>query len=291
MDSFNTRSFSALIHIPRLDIEDENLELMSGNLIRPDPRMIYDLDEDWIRESFLEKSRPIFFLYNHTELSKKSEFAQRSSYAHILYKLQQKVDIFIFVLVSVTGAELISTCNSTSYIIDVDMSLISAHVGQFGRNLINHNPAPIKISDEYIKLAIQISILWSQYFEQKKIDVNLLSGFYALESLCFSSLYPVFKCLPIVTSLENLLIPDVKSGIQKALQNEVTVVLGESACEEDMILIKRAYNLRSRIIHGDSKKILNNDDFRDIYHEMRILFGKVLLMRISNKISSLVNHA
>jgi len=289
MDSFSYQNTAAVIHIPRLDIDDEDYELLSGRLIRPDPRKIYDLDENWIRESFLEKSRPVFFFYNNFERKKTHKIVAKVEIATTLNDLQKKIDIFLFVLVALTGAELISTRNSTSYILGGDLCRVTPLVGQFGRNLINHNPAPIKISQEYIKTAIQISMLWVKCFERKILNIDLLSGFYTLESLCFSSIYPVFKCLPIVTAMESLLIPEIKCGIQKALQKEVISVLGETACEDDIKLIKRAYNLRSRIIHGDSKKILNDDNYRTIYYEIRVIFGKVLFMKINNELSLLMD--
>lgn len=260
-----------LLHYPRLVLSNTSIEVLGGTLKTLDFATFEELDRDWARETYFERTRPAFWIRagdpsdagataDPADANDDDDFAPTRRTAMLIYNA----------LLAVTGGLYPDPRLSMEYH-SYDQG-VSRRVGPFERTWLLNGGGLDPITDEELG---SIGVLAEKWHEHGfRYDDFVFSPLRGLASLASTFINPVLGMLPLIVSLEGFLIPGRVKGIAQHMAVVIKHLLGEAVPEDIEEFIRAVYKARSRVVHGEQ---IPGEKISEICDRLQRLTGAVVI--------------
>jgi hypothetical protein len=258
---------SFFLHYPRL-VTDGSVEVLNGTLRTLDFETFLTLEDDWARESYFKRTRPVFWIRTgeevgrlHTTASDDDPFAATRDDAMLIYNG----------LLAVTGELYPDPRLSMEYVLS-GTGAWSRRVGSFERTwLLNGGglePTPQEVLDSVAALAKD----WHSYgFRHDDVVFSPLRG---LASVASTFMEMALGMLPLIVSLEGFLLYKKVDGIAQHMAQAIKHLLGDAVPVDIEDFMRGVYKVRSELIHDAE---IPSEDIAAICGALRQLTGSVVI--------------
>ena len=279
-----------LIHLPELRFSGPPVGFKGGEIRELDFESLSEIDSDWMRPGFIEKSRPFF--YSNVAKVESISFSE-DEYSAKLEKReisleQGEADILICALSALTNKTFLPTDLSTHYFLWSSGEGRTRRIGPAGRNLICHNSEPIEVEREQVEQAASLAQRWIDAGGSREENLKLFEPFRTIAGNRMSYMLPWFGVVPIVVHLESMLAPQKAPNILRRMIASANELLpGEDPAYVSQVL-KIAYKFRSQVLHGEPlRAVLSSDVLSGSFFEDFVsLFRKVSVATIEKNLSN-----
>src|SRR5688572_4277567 len=260
-----------LLHYPRLVLSDTSIEVLGGTLKTLDFATFEELDRDWARETYFERTRPAFWIIDGdpsdagatadpADANDDDDFAPTRRTAMLIYNA----------LLAVTGGLYPDPRLSMEY--HSYGQGVSRRVGPFERTWLLNGGGLEPITDEELG---SLGVLAEKWHEHGfRYDDFVFSPLRGLASLASTFINPVLGMLPLIVSLEGFLIPGRVKGIAQHMAVVIKHLLGEAVPEDIEEFIRAVYKARSRVVHGEQIPV---EKISEICDRLQQLTGAVVI--------------
>lgn len=245
------------------------MEVLSGTLKRLDFETFANLDRDWARQTYFERTQPVFWIRTGDDIVRPAATDGVVEADDGLAHLRDDAMLIYNALLAITGQLYPDPRLSVEYL---SGGGVSRRIGVFERTWLLNGGGFTPRTDEDLRAVASLAESWHKHgFRHNDLLFSPLRG---LASLAATFADPALGMLPLIVSLEGFLIPVNVKGIARHMTAALKHVLGDTTPDDIEEFIRAVYSARSSLIHG---RQIPGEETAGICDRLQQLTGAVVI--------------
>jgi hypothetical protein len=260
-----TQELEFFAHLPGVAF-DGTIAYLNGQIGQIPFKKFEDIESDWAHESRFTANKPVFWSGQLTAML-----------GDAIAPVSESAMLFFLALIAHTGRIAPDPRLSMIYLHNAKSGATRRSVGACHRNLILHGNALPPFGAAELVAAAEIATGWSNYGLDS--DNAVFRPLVILGSSAFSEPHPIIGLLPLMITLEGLLVGRPVTGVASHMASTIRMFCAADLRDDPTAVLRKAYEYRSRLIHG--RRITNVKDASAVFASIRALAGAVIIGMIN----------
>jgi hypothetical protein len=253
-------------HLPGVAFDGGTIAYLNGQIGQIPFKKFEDIEDDWAHESRFNANKPVFWSGHIT-----------ATLADGVAPVSNNAMLFFLALIAHTGRIAPDPRLSMIYLHNAKSGAARRSVGPCHRNLVLHGNALLPFDAAELAAAAEIATGWSNYGLGS--DNAVFRPLVILGSSAFSEPHPIIGLLPLMITLEGLLVGRPVTGVATHMATTIRMFCAADLRAEPTAVLRKAYEYRSRLIHG--RRITDVKDASAVFATIRALAGAVIIAMIN----------